>query len=251
MTILDQLTTLIVEGAADAHHRMLARDAFRDISKALKSGRPVRWIRQPGPHAALSVNVGELLGAPELENLTLTFANTPGKPNAVLRTKGSHKADIVLDVKVHDRKTGKLHGDIPIERWEPSVKKLSAEMLERKKDEFIHEFIHFLDWIRIGDRAPGVIRKTDRSTPGGYYNSPLEQNAFIQQGLSAIESYLDGKDAKEIKSIIGSSSTEFLQIVMKVLPKEFTTHMNADTKRRLAKRVAQAYNDITNKERER
>lgn len=247
MTVLNQLMRQIVEGAEDSHHRQLARDAFKRISSELEHSSNVKWTRKPGPHSALSVNVGELLKTPDYRMLTLTFANTPAKANARLRTKGTELADIFLDIKVQD-KTGKLHGDIPIDRWELSVKKLASKMLQRKKDEFVHEFIHFLDWRRMGKNAPRAIAGVDSSSPASYYNSHLEQNAYIQQGLSAIEDYLDGKDAKEVKDLIGPSANEFMKRVLNVLPEEFVAHMNGDTRKRLAKRVTQAYNDITNKE---
>jgi len=63
------------------------------------------------------------------------------------------------------------------------------EFFKEKKQAFIHEFIHHLDFTRapgMGDKIPDRGLSSDE-----YYNSDHEMNAHFQQGASAVQSKID------------------------------------------------------------
>jgi hypothetical protein len=110
---------------------------------------------------------------------------------------------------------------------------------------FIHEYIHLLDYHRIG---PAVMKRLNLIGIGdeGYHNSPLELNAYIQQGLARVEDELKRAGSKEAAlAVMGKTPQEFHKRVLKHMNKSFLKNLTDDNKKKLAKRVYQMYKDVS------
>lgn len=115
------------------------------------------------------------------------------------------------------------------------------------RDLFVHEYIHFLDWKRIGHRITGSADMAKGAISGGledyqnYINSPGEFNAYYQEGASVIYSMVKNPryTLPTLDILIGGTSFEnFLKTVKKKhFSKWFIDHLNPSYMRKLDKRL--------------
>lgn len=130
---------------------------------------------------------------------------------------------------------------------------------------FIHEFIHFLDYTRMGsDRWSAAVSGTTNSfstkvNPTIYYNQPLEFNAFYQQGAATIQGtikslFMEMSDdigyiktfIEKYKEMFSNNFNDFynFSLKMNVFEKGYIQALTAKNKKKLMSRYYSLYTDI-------
>lgn len=243
MSVLDEYFGIFSEGANDAAYRKQAQDMLSNVQAALRTPKGVAAMEEHGD--SLTVNLGELLGNQALEELDLSFV----KEDPTKRT-GSFKIKPIPTIELN---VGADAGDL---------KKQAPAILQRMRDTFVHEFVHFLDFTRMGARGPKVFGQQAAAQKGGeeaernkrYVNSPMEFNAFFQQGIGNIENYLKSlppeSRLKVATKIIGSTPNEFMKRISDLpwFRDQFLKNLNDKNKTKFMKRIAQAHTEIMKRE---
>lgn len=109
------------------------------------------------------------------------------------------------------------------------------------KDGFIHEFIHYLDFIRSKGNFPNF---TEKSTMSDYYNSPSEYNAYYQEAANYLVNLL--KDDKVLSIIRKNHSTFnsfYSWMLNNVFSKRFVANLNDKNKLKIQKRLYNIYSE--------
>lgn len=243
MKFLDMYFGIFSEGADDAKHRATALDVERRLSAALQGIKEsdVRVIKAAAPTAA--VDIGELVDDYRID-VELHFV-------ARKESKGSGKrgsftgSRIILYVDVPSEAFEKITPEI----WKKIVVKNASSVLERSREIFWHEFIHYLDSERIdpSSRQDVISKAADagsgtKKDPVKYFNNPIEFNAFLQAGLTRVEDHLTKVGSwDEAQKLMGGSADEFYKIVMKVIPPQMRKFMNDKYRNKAKKRIAQMW----------
>lgn len=246
MNVLDGYFSIFNEGSNDAKLRQQALDVFKRSQEALRNIRPDMVNIPEAGKSIASVNLGDVLGDSDLKDLDLRFIKgETDRLRGALKVKGK-KASLDIQVSIQPGPSKSGTGDITPDQWKAVMVKNAHRVLERAREVFFHEFVHYQDWKRMGKKTKVLSKTPGMKTHGAqaYYSSPLEFNAFLQQGLSNIEHYLDGKGPADIKKTIGNSADEFYRRVLKVLMPGFAKNLTPKYQAKLKKRVAQMWNDI-------
>jgi len=147
------------------------------------------------------------------------------------------------------------------------ARNISAEMFEHLMDDnptrlfetfkqvFIHEYVHYLDYLRAKNR--NVFKKANyrddkgKTVPSLYQNNPLEMNAIFNQYMSSL--YDIAKTPWRLMSVdekldkLGRSPTEFVKVAIKTFDAGRPGYVEALTqanKRKLHKRIYDAYSVV-------
>jgi len=122
------------------------------------------------------------------------------------------------------------------------------------KQEFVHEFIHYLDYKRIKEKS-GVenVGSAKLLLSGGakaYYNSPIEFNAFYQDGISSTETTLinlknSGTKVGQDKFYeIIKNFNNFKNFAIKNFDRGFIKYLDVNNTRKLNKRLYNVFIDL-------
>ena len=106
----------------------------------------------------------------------------------------------------------------------------------------VHELIHHFDLVRGGD-VSGV----DPKDLDGYYNDPLEMNAYYQEGMLNFELYMTNPTTFiKVFPHISSGFEGFYKdlVTRNIFNKEFMAHLSSNNKRVLQKRLYGYYSTI-------
>jgi len=135
----------------------------------------------------------------------------------------------------HDKRTGKSVIMLPILLGKYDLTYLNTRFSERI---FIHEVIHYLDSLRM-TTAPSGKSKEVPSVMADYYNSPVEFNAYYQEGISKLDGYLANELIRvRIYNNLDMTFEEFYEKVKKsIFDFEFIDSLNQRNERALIKRL--------------
>ena len=113
---------------------------------------------------------------------------------------------------------------------------------------FVHEYIHYLDWKRTAGRITGVAKRYEgKPIPvAAYINNPTEFNAYYQEGVDMITSYMkDWVPVKNIPALFGTSFESFLKIAKeKYFAEHFISYMDSSYEKKFIKRIYDFYNQV-------
>jgi len=247
VSIIDSYYKIFSEGANDSKFRQMAMDTYRKALDSLSRISSADLMFPKAGKPIVSVNIGELLDDNALEDLDLWFIardSSEEKNDAgrfvVPTAKGKRRIELYVDVPEDAFKRASEPNV-----WRGIVVKNAAKVLKRAKEVFWHEFIHYMDFSRMGKDSQGkAFSGKTRKDPKKYYNDPVETNAFIQQGLMRIEDHLTGMtDRSAVENLIGKSPNDFYNLVLKVISRSAIKNMNDNNKNKLKKRVARMWND--------
>lgn len=249
MSILDEYFGIFAEGEKDVLYRRMAQDALRKTVAALKTPKAKAAMETMGNEYGnfVEFDMVELLEEPEFSGLLLSFVfdeEAVGKRNGGFKPKPQPTIELNFDRQV------------------PADGPTLAKMLEMKRDVFMHEFIHYLDFKRMGPRGSDVVTKTSATAKHGtgdsdrqkYVSSPMEYNAFFQQGIGNIENYLNSlppeSRSRVAQKMLGGSPNEFWKRITDSLKGQpwfnslFVKHLDDKMLDKFKKRSAQAYLEI-------
>lgn len=112
------------------------------------------------------------------------------------------------------------------------------------QESFVHEFIHYLDYIRAGGRyGKDSVSSGDSGDYDAYVNNPKEFNAFYQQGARELERLVKSlkRSAPEHvwDKIFPNNFTEFLtrKSLIRHWDEVFVDHMDGGYRKKFIKRV--------------
>jgi hypothetical protein len=255
----------INEGAEDSKYRKTAMDVADKIESALKSGKLASVKTFPGsfmlqgskPVILVAIRLSDLIDnpAPEHKNIAVRFlaAKTEDNHRASatykLSGKGLSMIDLFFKFKNAPFTGDKTKDENQMVIWTKHVVKHGAEMFAKKKNAFEHEYIHYLDSMRLKAPWGKVAGATQSKRQAGGLSSaeagdPLELNAYSQQSMARIKRELDkGKEAK--KSLLGGSAQEFIKNITRkklILPGFFDL-LDEVGKRKFLKRLAQMWQE--------
>ena len=134
----------------------------------------------------------------------------------------------------HDKRTGKSIIVLPILLGKYDMTYLNTRFVRQI---FIHEVIHYLDSLRMtSDGKFGQI-----SVISDYYNSPVEFNAYYQEGISKLDSYLANEIIRvKVYNNLDMTFEEFYDKIKEntyIFSKEFMENLNQRNERALIKRL--------------
>lgn len=129
----------------------------------------------------------------------------------------------------------------------PEIKKVMLRNLKAARSVCIHEIVHFLDYVRIGQQGfdsgaqKGRERKEDMTD---YYNSPVEMNAYFQQAASEYRDAVEKAAAEGDSWSLGNYFNHTVDYLWEnyfqvALYPGFWKHLTPKNKRRIQKRSAQ------------
>lgn len=267
MDILEKFFSIFSEGANDAQYRKEVNDLIEKIKSNFSSlsekDIDAKIANNGAPIAQF--NVGKLVGDEKHNKLWLRF-DAVNEEDHVAR-KGSfapssdHKyAVVMINAEVPGNVFEKFKNNPDL--WATVIKKKGNVLMGRVVSTLRHELIHYWDFSRIGNkRNIDVFKKSGKNSMSNkekqglspadrekrwskYFNDPLEQNAFIQQGLSRMEDYLKNVSSwEDAKHILGSDANELYRKIVQLLPRDLFKRMEEKNKSKLKKRVAQLWND--------
>jgi hypothetical protein len=180
---------------------------------------------------------GETIGLPKgYHDLNIGFAWGDGPPNV----RGW------LNTLVHPMGGPPKYIICLVRQTDPSKDTdLAYEMGYEQKEYLVHEVTHYLDYKRAKDLKPGSTQKLvkKRGTTDGYYNSPLEFNAFFQQGLHAILKDLRERPAgsRFRKEDAFDSFANFLKDHLFLFDRGFRDHLDATYQKKFKRRLYKLY----------
>lgn len=250
MSALDEYFDIFREGADDAKYRQRALDTGRKLAAALGKLKPTDLDFPKAGKTITSVDLGELLKDPELEDLQVWFVARDENENASRRgvfvnkvKSGAKRIELYYDIP-HDA-MAKVTPDV----WKSIVLKKAPQMFDQLNEIFWHEFVHYMDMKRMGPSSQrAAFAKVNAlggvSNPKKYFNDPVEYNAFVQQGLTRVEDHLSKVGSwVDAQKLIGKNPTEFYRLVLRVLSPGMKQVLDDKFKNKLKKRVAQMWND--------
>jgi len=254
MSILDQYFQIFSEGASDQQFRQRAIDIGRRVQVALRNIPVAKLGVSKGPEKNIVVNIGELLTDPELTDLDIHFVKKvenveAGKKNLDRRAqfKGGTVSSPNKRIEIYVELPPDVVSKLTPEKWKGLVASHGEKIMDRAKELFWHEFIHYMDYNRIHPQDPkrrSQVFKKKGDDKKSYFNNPLELNAFIQQGLSRVENHLTSVGSRaEVMKVIGKSADEFYKTMLKLLSPGFAKNLTDQNKNKLKKRVAQMWTD--------
>jgi hypothetical protein len=109
------------------------------------------------------------------------------------------------------------------------------------KDSFIHEFIHYLDYVRSKGKFKDFNQNT---TVSDYYNSPSEYNAYYQEAANYLVNLLkDDAVLAKIKEKHPTFNTFYKWMLDNVFSKRFIANLNDKNKLKIEKRIYNIYSE--------
>ncbi len=125
------------------------------------------------------------------QSLKITLGGGAIKSN-VVRVDKTYDLDVFLQYSEDSSWSGIFNGHstppyIVVYPYNPHSKKIRGEA--DIKETFIHEFIHYLDWLR-SNHYNANTSKLGSGTKE-YYNHPAELNAYFQEGTRALEQFMN------------------------------------------------------------
>lgn len=108
--------------------------------------------------------------------------------------------------------------------------------MKTAKTTFIHEYIHYLDWVRMG-RKMNVFQQSGRSSVGPveYYNNSIEYNAYYQETLQKIDERL--REDPEMSRFFLQSFDSFFSFFVGRANTHYLDNLNNKNRRKLMKRL--------------
>lgn len=208
------------------------------------------------------LNLKDLLREEALGDLLLVFRLQQGGQEPTTRraratfkssikTGGKNTISIILRLKEEEGR------QITLDMWKKFVEAKGLKLFEDAQYTFIHEFIHFLDHLRVSD--PEVLRTgslsagtASQADDDKYYNNPLETNAYTQQGFSKIDDLLKkSATRKQVVKVAQEGPHQFHEFALGAFSKKFLKNLEEPNKRKLAKRILQLRDEILSKHGER
>lgn len=172
---------------------------------------------------------------PEFHDLSIGFAKAEGSASAVLLAGPMENGKMRYWAVVTTRDDPGNDRDLLFGvRW----------------PELIHELVHYLDRKRINPRGSSGkkhIKPKGSSDDGheAYFNSPLEFNAYFQQGLHEIMNHImHAKSRRADMEQIMRNYTNFRAAYISDFDRGFRDYMTDETKRRFEKRLFAFYGFI-------
>jgi hypothetical protein len=111
------------------------------------------------------------------------------------------------------------------------------------RSSYVHEFIHILDFKRVGQDFLYNQRQDNDNSAEAYINDPLELNAYFSEAMSFVRNKLKKAVSKEERrAIIGSTPQEFADLFMqKYLSKQARKFLTPENQQRFMKRAATSW----------
>lgn len=110
-----------------------------------------------------------------------------------------------------------------------------------RKDGFIHEFIHYLDFKRSNGYKPNYNEKT---TIGDYFNSPREYNAYYQEAANyVVNLFNDENHLNKFREKFTTFNSFYDWMLNNVLDNEYVKHLNEKNRLKLKKRIYNIYSE--------
>jgi hypothetical protein len=123
-----------------------------------------------------------------------------------------------------------------------------ADAVRENRETLVHEFVHVQDFMRGAPPRAKKIAPGQQKDLKKYFNSPTEWNAFFQQGVLALERDLEFMRANfperyDTYKAMGQygSPRELLKAADSYWRSDFLERMDAATRRRFEKRVAELW----------
>lgn len=268
MSVLDQYFSLLTEGQDDAKFRQRAQDAFQKLLQVLPSKKD-SWEQgaERGTRIDAKLRLGEVLDDKDMGDLVLTLSLERGHMSHYggFRQKPEPTLEFFVDPESLGMKSWQAR-ELKADSWKKLVQEKGSEILRKIGTTFVHEFVHYMDWKRMGSRAGDVFTKTADSQRSSdkdeyernidYHNSPLEFNAFFQEGIANLEAYLKGlppdQRMKTAEKLLGKSPDEFYRRVKAAAEERssdffkagFVSNLMSKNQAKFKKRIAQAWNDV-------
>ena len=246
---------------ADTHWRTEARRAFALMGKSLqgKSSEQLNSIFQALPGAVFATSAADLGFPRQYWDLVLAFGSHVVQPfGADIQSGNSAFFTFIKDSR------GMEHPMIFVPVFLDN--KPNLELLKKLdtypdvEQSFIHEFIHYLDYMRFKDPESTFRKKLKPGQKAGidinsfqsmysYVNSPAEFNAYYQELITRIEHFLHDTDTMNIAKL--TTFPEFMIVARKFIPTFMRDYLNDGYKRKLIKRLysfwKEKINDIKDK----
>lgn len=109
------------------------------------------------------------------------------------------------------------------------------------KDSFIHEFTHYLDFVRSKGKFTNF---NDKTTMSDYYNSPSEYNAYYQEAANYFVNLLkDERVLNTIRNKYPTFDSFFHWMLENVFRKQFVANLNDKNKLKIEKRIYNIYSE--------
>ena len=123
----------------------------------------------------------------------------------------------------------------------PNLRKDKNPSKGISKDSFIHEFIHYLDYVR----SKGKFKEFNQNTTiSDYYNSPSEYNAYYQEAANYLVNLLkDEMVLNKIKEKYPTFDGFYKFMLDNVFSKRFIANLNDKNILKLKKRVYNIYSE--------
>lgn len=128
----------------------------------------------------------------------------------------------------------------------PFDTKFFKQGLERNRNIFVHEFIHYLDSLRRKSGEGDSSVKLEESLES-YYNDPDEFNAYYQDGVSKIDEvfFEDGRMSKSKMKFWENSFPKWINKWGKFFfDNDFINHLNPKYTKKLKKRLYSVHQEI-------
>lgn len=225
----------VFEGQYDRVFRTEAFRALQDLCRGLQLHPEVANV-QP---RSLTVKAGKIDGLPTDLFFSFDFVPGEGKPEAQFAPTVSGGKGLIKMT---------IYGDVNAPDFDPLT--VVSENPEFIRDAFVHEYVHYMDWKRMGHQSWSEMNKRQKSrkeeypTEQGqlrsYYQEPIEQNAFFQQAAESFSSAMTPERAEKL------GIDAFYRLFVKHLQNSVGS-IDVYRERQipnLKKRVAQLYNDI-------
>lgn len=247
------------EGEKDEYYRKLAARCADTLIKYLRPGKKPVYTGLDDNRLVTACYLGRKMDAPPelreyFEDLLffITASPTSGKNGAVYEKVDTETASDIITLYVNKESAGSFDE----QEWEYMCYSNAYEWVRSARLGMIHEFTHEIDAHRAKDpkywdRAPydtARVRAGDKGEIKKYFNSNVEYNAYVQQELANLDSELSSRNPKsmdDIKRLIGvSDAKSFVTKFMKMVYSPFRKNMTMDTRKRVAKRANQYWQDL-------
>ncbi|MFA5999494.1 MAG: hypothetical protein WC783_00735 [Candidatus Paceibacterota bacterium] len=108
---------------------------------------------------------------------------------------------------------------------------------------FTHEFIHYLDGLRIKKQTISPVQQYNEGGDKPYYNNPKELNAYTQEALNDMDSFFKREQVEKIYTIFFTDISGFITNTFKwFFDKDFIANLTPQNLQRIKKRIAPLYN---------
>lgn len=211
-----KLKNLLEREETDVKFRDEAKRILKDLIKVAKTKKK----------SFIEAEKGYLLPAEMIDkkykNLHFIFVSPDVNDKFEMKTLGSYKGMI-----------------IPLLTDENPLENL-PKLLKRYDTSFIHEFIHYLDSLRLKGKDPKYTSGELSQLKGdkAYYNTPTEFNAYYQEGAEVL--------MRNLKRLSKDFKTFVKKDVPRYFDKDFLENMNSKYRKHFIKRLADFHGSRVN-----